>query len=116
MSQSSHFVPFPFALNDLHEPDKLVCDPEAVQTTTPEYIKKLYDHTRIPEMPKPWIETPSVVEVKARVLNENFQWPQKATLADFRAMIRRGNHRPSADPDRWEKWTIKTLMKPSLWF
>ena len=65
-------------------------------------------------MPKPWIETPSVVEVKARMLNDKFQWPQKATLADFRAMIRRGNHQPSPRPDRWEKWTIKSLSDKTL--
>ena len=83
MIQSSHFVPLPFALNNLDEPDKLVCDPEGVKATTREYFKRLYDHTQIPEMPKPWIETPSVVEVKTRMLNDKFQWPQKATLADF---------------------------------
>jgi hypothetical protein len=114
MIQSSHFVPLPFALNNLDEPDKLVCDPEGVKATTREYFKRLYDHTRIPEMPKPWIETPSVVEVKTRVLNDKFQWPQKATLADFRAMIRRGNHRPSPGPDRWEKWTVKSLSDKAL--
>ena len=90
----------PFALNDLDDPEKLICDPKGVKATTCEYFKKLYDHTRIPEMPKPWMETPSVVEVKAHVLNENFQWPQKTTLANFRAMIRRGNHRSSPGPDQ----------------
>jgi hypothetical protein len=104
----------PFTLNDLDEPDKLICDPKGVKATTCEYFKRLYDHTRIPEMPKPWIETSLVAQVKAHVLNGNFQWPQKATLADFCAMIRRGNHQPSPGPDQWEKWMIKSLLDETL--
>ena len=29
-------------------------------------------------------------------------------------MIRRGNHRPSPGPDRWEKWTVKSLSDKAL--
>jgi hypothetical protein len=114
MIQSSSYVPLPLAVNDLDEPERLICDPEGVKATTREYFNRLYDHTRIPELPKPWMETLSVTEVKARVLNDPFQWPKKTTLADFRAMIRRGNNRPSPGPDKWEKWTIKSLSDTAL--
>lgn len=114
MIQSSSYVPLPLAVNDLDEPERLICDPEGVKATTREYFNRLYDHTRIPELPKPWMETLSVTEVKTRVLNDPFQWPKKTTLADFRAMIRRGNNRPSPGPDKWEKWTIKSLSDTAL--
>jgi hypothetical protein len=114
MVQTSGFVPLPLALNDLDQPDKLVCDPEGVKATTRKYFEQLYDHSRVRELPKPWLTTPSVTTVKNRVVNDQFQWPRKASLADFRAMIRRGNHRPSPGPDRWEKWTIKSLSDRAL--
>jgi hypothetical protein len=60
------------------------------------------------------METLSVTEVKARVLNDPFQWPKKTTLADFRAMIRWENNHPSPGPDKWEKWTIKSLSDTAL--
>ena len=114
MVQTSKFVPLPLALNDLDQPDKLVCDPEGVKAITRKYFEQLYDHSRVRELPKPWLTTPSVANVQNRVVNDQFQWPRKASLADFRAMIRRGNHRPSPGPDRWEKWTIKSLSDNAL--
>ena len=51
------------------------------------------------ELPKPWLTTPSVTSMKNRVDSDQFQWPCKASLADFRAMIQRGNHCPSPGPD-----------------
>ena len=114
MIRTSDFVPLPFALNDLDQPEKLVCDPEGVKATTREYFKRLYDHSWVHELPKPWLATPSVTNVKKRVVNDQFQWPCKASLADFRAMIRWGNHRPSPGPDQWEKWAIKSLSDKAL--
>ncbi|KDR65176.1 hypothetical protein GALMADRAFT_162465 [Galerina marginata CBS 339.88] len=114
MIQSSSYVPLPLAVNDLDEPEKLICNPDGVKATTRQYFTRLYDHTYTPQIPKPWMETSAVKEVKARVLNDPFQWPQKATLPDFRAMIRRGNHRPSPGPDKWEKWVIKSLSDAAL--
>jgi len=43
--QSSEFIPFPLALNDLDDPDKLVCDLEGVKSTTRDYFMRLYDHS-----------------------------------------------------------------------
>ena len=112
--QSSNFVSFPLALNDLDDAEKLVCNPEGVKSTTREYFSRLYDHSRVPDLPKPWLDTPSVKEVRSRVTEDPFIWPIKASLADFRAMLRRGNSKPSPGPDGWEKWTIKSLSDDTL--
>ena len=114
MVQTVNYVPLPYALNDLDNPEKLICDPEGVKSTTREYFTRLYDHSRVRELPKPWLDTPSVTEVKNRIQDDGFQWPRKTTLPDFRAMLRRGNHRPSPGPDKWEKWTIKCLSDKAL--
>jgi hypothetical protein len=36
MVQETNFIPFPYALNDLDDPEKLICDPEGVKATTRE--------------------------------------------------------------------------------
>ena len=112
--QSSNFVSFPLALNDLDDAEKLVCNPKGVKSTTREYFSRLYDHSHVPDLPKPWLDTPSVKEVRSRVTEDPFIWPIKASLADFRAMLRRGNSKPSPGPDGWEKWTIKSLSDDTL--
>ena len=101
-------------MNDLDSPEKLICDPEGVKTTTREYFTRLYNHSRVPELPKPWLMTPSVVNVRDRVEDDPFVWPKKATLADFRALLQRGNSRHLPGPDRWEKWIIKSLSDDAL--
>lgn len=93
------FIPFPLIVNDLDIPTKLVGNPEGVKSTTRKYFEKLYDHSKTPDMPKPWMSTPSVVEVKDCVQADPFIWPREASVSDFRAMIQRGNARPSPGPD-----------------
>jgi hypothetical protein len=112
--QSYPFIPLPLVVNDLDSPQKLICDPEGVKSTTRKYFTRLYDHSGIPELPKPWLTTPSVVDVKDRVTNNPFLWPRSASLTDFRALLRRGNNRPSPGPDGWEKWIIKSLSDDAL--
>ena len=114
MVQTTDFISLPFALNDLDDLEKLVCDPEGVKATTREYFTRLYDHSWVRKLPKPWLDMPSVIEVKTRVEDDSFQWPRKTTLPDFRAMICCGNHCPSPGPDQWEKWTIKSLSDKAL--
>jgi len=114
LAQSFDYIPLPLAVNDLDNPDRLVCNPKEVKTTTMNYLKKLYDHSRIPTLPKPWMNTPSVLEVHARVAEDPFEWPRKASLADLRALLRKGNNCPSPGPDQWEKWTVKSLSDSAL--
>lgn len=112
--QSSNFVSFLLALNNLDDTDKLICDPEGVKSTTQEYFLRLYDHSRVPDFPNPWLDIPLVKEVRSCVTDDPFVWPIKASLSDFRAMLRRGNSKPSPGPDGWEKWTIKSLSDSML--
>ena len=112
--QTDEFIPFPLAVNDLDQPERLVCNPEGVKKTTQEYFRWLYDHSQTPDMPKPWLLSPSVTKVCQHVSSDPFIWPRKASLADFRAMLHRGNHRPTPGPDGWGKWTIKALSDKAL--
>ncbi|KAL6306090.1 hypothetical protein BKA93DRAFT_730012, partial [Sparassis latifolia] len=104
----------PLAINDLTDPAHLVTDPDAVKETTRQYFSKLYHHDPPPDIPKPWMTTRSVKEVCERVHADPFQWPQPASIAAFRAMLRKGNARPSPGPDEWEKWCIKSLSDNTL--
>jgi len=79
----SDFIPFPLAINDLDDPERLVCDPEGVKSTTRDYFTRLYDHSRVPDLPKPWLSTPSVKEIKDRLADDPFIWPVQASLSDF---------------------------------
>lgn len=90
-------------VNDPEEPDRILSSPEEVQNASATYFERLYTRTNTPNTPKPWLDTPSVNQVKKRVKQEPFVWPQIATLDSFRAMLRKGNPWPSPGPDRWEK-------------
>jgi len=79
-------------VNDIDSPEKLICDPEGVKSTMREYFTRLYDHSGVPELPKPWLTTPSVVDVQDCVTRDPFIWPRRASLADFRALLQKGNN------------------------
>ena len=108
------YVPFPMVVNSLDDPTKLICDPQGVKAETRRYFETLYDHINVPQMPKPWLTTPSIEEVRCHVLLDPFEWPRKVKIADFHVMIQRGNARPSPGPDRWEKWVLKALSNDAL--
>jgi hypothetical protein len=80
MIQTSTFVPLPFTLNDLDNWDKLICNPEGVKATMCEYFKRLYDHSWVCKLLKPWVDTPSVARVKRCIEEDRFQWPQETTV------------------------------------
>ena len=84
---SQPFIPLPMVVNSLDDPSTLICDPQGVKDETRKYFEKLYDHSNVPVMEKPWMITPSVTEVRNHVLDDPFIWPRNATLTDFRAMI-----------------------------
>lgn len=83
--------------------DMLVTDLELVKTTTKEYWSKLYKRQETPNIPKPWLTTPSVVDVQKQVDTEPFHWPVPCNITDFCAMLQQGNHRPAPGPDECEK-------------
>jgi hypothetical protein len=113
LTSMDNYFGMPTALNSA-DSDTLVTDPETVKSVTREYWSKLYAQQNTLDVPKPWLSTPSVITVQKRVEKEPFQWPVPSGIADFRAMLRRGNHRPAPGPDEWEKWCIKNLSDSAL--
>ena len=93
---------------------KILTSPDHVKTETRRYWQKLYARQPTPVMDKPWLVTKSVKEVSDHISTNPFIWPRKASLTDFRALIRKGNTRPSPGPDGMEKWCVKTLSDFSL--
>lgn len=106
---SSKFISLPTALVSPQDPDVLVTDPGGVAELIRNYFLNLYERSPPPDKPKPWLSTPSVIRVRDKVKEDPFVWPVMATLPDFRAMLRKGNPRPSPGPDGWEKWCVKNL-------
>ena len=102
------------SINSIDGSGKLLTSPDQVKAETRRYWEKLYARQPIPHMEKPWLTTKSVKTVHDHVLANPFQWPRKASLSDFRALIRKGNARPSPGPDGMEKWCVKTLSDFSL--
>ena len=110
----AEYVPLPSSINDPTNPEDIISDPQQVKEKTRYYFSKLYARNPPPDIPKPWMTTPTITQVKERVQREPFLWPRPANLNDFRAMLRRGNPRPSPGPDGWEKWCIKSLSDNTL--
>lgn len=111
---AAEFIPLPLSINTIDGSGKLLTSPDDVKAETRRYWEKLYSRQPVPPMDKPWLTTDSVIEVNNRVSANPFLWPRKASLTDFRALIRRGNTRPSPGPDNTEKWCVKTLSDFSL--
>ncbi|KAJ7243121.1 hypothetical protein B0H12DRAFT_1311788 [Mycena haematopus] len=108
------FVPLPRSISACDDPDKLLLDPDAVMEETREYFKTLYGRLPPVAVPKPWMDTPSVVAVKTRVTADPFLWPKPTAMSQLRALLRRGNQKPSPGPDQWEKWCVKALSDNAL--
>jgi len=51
LAQNFDYIPLPLAVNDLDDPEKLICSPEGVKATTMEYFRRLYDHSQNPTLP-----------------------------------------------------------------
>jgi hypothetical protein len=111
---AAEFVPLPLSVNSIDDSSRLLTSPDQVKTETRSYWEKLYARQPVPVMEKPWLVTNSVKEVHSRVSANPFQWPRTASLKDYRALIMKGNARPSPGPDGVEKWCVKTLSDYSL--
>ena len=112
--QSAEFIPLPMSINTTDGSGKLISNPDQVKAETRRYWEKLYARQPVPTMDKPWLVTNSVKLVNERVSANPFIWPRNTSLSDFRALIRRGNARPSPGPDGMEKWCVKSLSDFSL--
>src|ERR1700683_808051 len=111
---TQEYIGLPTALNTLDGSGEVVTEPEKVKEVTRNYFQGLYHHSNPPKLPKLWMQSPSVNEVKDNVTQDPFLWPRLANTDDFQAMIRRGNHRPAPGLDGWEKWIIKNLSDFTL--
>src|ERR1700683_4442284 len=81
LTSMGNYFGMPTTLNSTNG-DTLVTDPETVKSVTREYWSKLYAQQDTPDVPKPWLSTPSVIEVYRRVEKEPFQWPVPSNIAD----------------------------------
>jgi hypothetical protein len=102
------FIELPITIKHPHS-DRLVSNPSVVKAISHDYWSNLYQHNEPPDIPKPWLTTPSVLEIKQRTALDPFLWPRLASLADFRALLRKGTPRPAPGRDGWEKWVVKNL-------
>jgi hypothetical protein len=89
---SGEYHGLPTAVNSIGVDDELITEPNTIKRVMREYWSKLYKQQDTPDVPKPWLDTPSVIKVRSRVRQELFEWPIPASVADFRAMLRKGNH------------------------
>lgn len=112
--QAAEFIPLPLSINTTDGSGKLITSPDEVKAETRRYWEKLYARQPVPPMDKPWLNTESVKGVRDRVATNPFVWPRNASITDFRALVRRGNARPSPGPDGTEKWCVKSLSDLSL--
>ena len=99
---------------DHSQPDLVVTGPEEVKSTMVSYFQKLYHCTTCTHQHKPWLSSPSVVDIRAATSSHPFQWPVLLSLKDLRALLSRGNSRPTPGPDGWEKWFLRYLSDGAL--
>ncbi|KAJ3963718.1 hypothetical protein EV361DRAFT_813095, partial [Lentinula raphanica] len=104
----------PKALIDSHNPSELVTDPSQIKAATVRYFQNLYKREDHPLIEKPWMESPSVLQIRNSTSTDPFQWPTPMSITDFRMILRKGKGRPAPGLDGWEKWMIKSLNDFSL--
>jgi hypothetical protein len=89
---TAEYIGLPMAVNSLDASGEVFTELEKCKKITRDYFQGLYHHIEPPELPKPWMECPSVSNVKNVVSQDPFIWPKLANVDDFRAMVRRGNN------------------------
>jgi hypothetical protein len=80
---AQEYIGLPTAVNTLDGSGEVVTDPKNIKEVTRNYFQGLYNHNDPPDLPKPWMQSPSVIEVKDRVKQDPFLWPQLANINDF---------------------------------
>ena len=110
------FSSLPLALTPFpdSQPDHVITGPDAVKSATVAYFQKLYHQTGRTHQQKPWLTSPSVTDIRVSTSSDPFQWPVLLSLKDLRALLSRGNSRPTPGPDGWEKWFLRYLSDDAL--
>jgi hypothetical protein len=111
---AAEYIGLPTAVNSLDRSGEVITEPVKVKKIMHNYFQGLYHHNEPPNLPKLWMLSPSVTEIKVKVDQDPFVWPKLANIGDFHVMIRHRNHRPAPGPDGWEKWLIKNLSDHTL--
>jgi len=109
-----HSLGPPVALLDTSTPGSFITTPNGVCEATHTYFLQLFSRQQCIPVEKPWLETPSVIEVHARLAQSPFHWPQPLTVPDLRALLHKGKSHPAPGPDRWEKWQLCLLSDCAL--
>ncbi|GBE78620.1 hypothetical protein SCP_0115090 [Sparassis crispa] len=106
----------PLAITDPQQGDAFITDPQMVKDATTSYFRHLFSRRprQYPEPDKPWLNTPSVLQIRERTASDPFSWPSPMTLLTLRSTLRKGKPRPAPGPDQWEKWMVKALHDFSL--
>ena len=80
---AQEYIGRPMAVNVLDGSGEVVTEPRKVKEATQNYFQGLYHHDNPPKLPKPWMQSPSVNEVKDSVTQDPFVWPKLANTDDF---------------------------------
>ena len=110
------FSSLPLALTPFpdSQPNLVITGPDAVKTATVSYFQNLYHRTNRTPQQKPWLTSPSVMGIRTTTASDSFQWPVLLSLTDLKALLSRGNSRPTPGPDGWEKWFLRYLSDGAL--
>ncbi|GBE81774.1 hypothetical protein SCP_0401470 [Sparassis crispa] len=104
----------PLAVTPDDDPDSFITAPDEVKMHTQAYFNALFSRQQRPPMAKPWLDTPSVTDIRQTTAANPFHWPQTMSLDDLCLLLCRGKPRPAPGPDGWEKWCVKALHDSSL--
>jgi hypothetical protein len=85
---SNEYIGLLTALNAIDESGEVTTKPVKVKEITCNYFQKLYNHDEPPDVPKPWMQSPSVAKIKMKVTSDPFCWQKPANIDDFQVMIR----------------------------
>ena len=77
---AEEYIGLPTAVNVLDGSGEVVTGPEKVKKITQEYFQGLYHHNDPPNLPKPWMQSPSVTDVKNRVHSYGPNLPMLTTF------------------------------------
>ena len=80
---AQEYIGLPTAVNTLDGSGDVATEPEKVKGITRKYFQDLYHHKDPPDLSKPWMQSPSVTDVKNRVASDLFLWPKLANVNDF---------------------------------